>query len=100
MKKSQRLSYMVSLIFVLIMAVTASTILYNLYPIVAQQEEEEQQKQQQQQQPLSLNDIFDKADNSVVQITRSIPPPTNIQITIGQRPSAIPYLTEAPQPSP
>jgi S1-C subfamily serine protease len=76
MKKSQRLSYMVSLIFVLIMAVTASTILYNLYPIVAQQEE--QQKQEQQQQPLSLNDIFDKADNSVVQITRSIPLPINI----------------------
>jgi S1-C subfamily serine protease len=50
----------------------------NLYNVDAQIQEQEQQ--QLQQQPLSLNDIFNKVEKSVVQITRSVPPAVNILI--------------------
>jgi S1-C subfamily serine protease len=42
------------------------------------------QEQKVRQQPLSLNDIFNKVEKSVVQITRSVPPAVNILIPESQ----------------
>jgi S1-C subfamily serine protease len=50
----------------------------NIYNVNAQAQE--QKEQQQQQQPLSLNDVFNKVEKSVVQITRPVLPPANILI--------------------
>jgi S1-C subfamily serine protease len=61
----------------LIVAPLSSVSFSNLYNVDAQIQEQEQQLQQQ---PLSLNDIFNEVEKSVVQITRSVPPPVNILI--------------------
>jgi S1-C subfamily serine protease len=61
----------------LIVAILSFVSFSNLYNVDAQIQEQEQQLQQQ---PLSLNDIFNKVEKSVVQITRSVPPPINILI--------------------
>lgn len=62
---------------ILIVALLSSVSFSNLYNVDAQIQEQEQQLQQQ---PLSLNDIFNEVEKSVVQITRSVPPPVNILI--------------------
>lgn len=62
---------------ILIVALLSSVSFSNLYNADAQIQEQEQQLQQQ---PLSLNDIFNEVEKSVVQITRSVPPPVNILI--------------------
>jgi S1-C subfamily serine protease len=62
---------------ILIVALLSSVSFSNLYNVDAQIQEQEQQLQQQ---PLSLNDMFNEVEKSVVQITRSVPPPVNILI--------------------
>jgi S1-C subfamily serine protease len=62
---------------ILIVAILSFVSFSNLYNVDAQIQEQEQQLQQQ---PLSLNDIFNKVEKSVVQITRSVPPAVNILI--------------------
>jgi S1-C subfamily serine protease len=63
---------------ILIVAMLSFVNFSNPYNVDAQIQEQEQQ--QLQQQPLSLNDIFNKVEKSVVQITRSVPPAVNILI--------------------
>lgn len=63
---------------ILIAAMLSFVNFSNPYNVDAQIQEQEQQ--QLQQQPLSLNDIFNKVEKSVVQITRSVPPAVNILI--------------------
>jgi S1-C subfamily serine protease len=82
MKQSLLLSYpfvnsILIICCVLIVAILSFVSFSNLYNVDAQIQEQEQQLQQQ---PLSLNDIFNKVEKSVVQITRSVPPPINILI--------------------
>jgi S1-C subfamily serine protease len=62
---------------ILIVGLLSSVSFSNVYNVDAQIQEQEQQLQQQ---PLSLNDIFNEVEKSVVQITRSVPPPINILI--------------------
>jgi S1-C subfamily serine protease len=57
----------------LVVAVLSSTNFSNPYHATAQVQEQEKQ-----QQPLSLNDIFNKGEKSVVQITKSVVPPASI----------------------
>jgi len=71
MKQSLMLSFIIPLLVICGMLVA---ILSNPYHVTAQVQEQEEQ----QQQPLSLNDIFNKVEKSVVQITRSVLPPANI----------------------
>ena len=82
MKQSILLSYpfvnfMLIICCILIVAILSFVSFSNLYNVDAQIQEQEQQLQQQ---PLSLNDIFNKVEKSVVQITRSVPPAVNILI--------------------
>jgi S1-C subfamily serine protease len=62
---------------IFIVAILSFVSFSNLYNVDAQIQEQEQQLQQQ---PLSLNDIFNKVEKAVVQITRSVPPAVNILI--------------------
>ena len=83
MKPSFLLSYpfvnsMLIICCILIVGMLSFVSFSNLYNVDAQIQEQEQQ--QLQQQPLSLNDIFNKVEKSVVQITRSVPPALNILI--------------------
>jgi S1-C subfamily serine protease len=73
MKQSLLLSFSF-IIPLLVICGMLVAILSNPYHVTAQVQEQEEQ----QQQPLSLNDIFNKVEKSVVQITRSVLPPTNI----------------------
>jgi S1-C subfamily serine protease len=80
MKQSLLLSYLfvnsiLRICCILMVAILSFASFSNLYNIDAQIQGQEQQLQQQ---PLSLNDIFNKVEKSVVQITRSVPPPVNI----------------------
>src|SRR5919108_1280941 len=82
MKQSILLSYpfvnsMLIICCILIVAILSFVSFSNLYNVDAQIQEQEQQLQEQ---PLSLNDIFNKVEKSVVQITRSVPPAVNILI--------------------
>src|SRR5215207_11009347 len=65
-----------SIVFLLSISiiVTLGPTLSGSYNLVAQ--EEVNQQQQQQLQPLSIYDIFNKVEDSVVQITTSVPPST------------------------
>src|SRR5918996_5827299 len=66
-----------SIVFLLSISiiVTLWPTLLGSYNLVAQ-EEVNQQQQQRQLQPLSIYDIFNKVEDSVVQITTSVPPST------------------------
>ena len=80
MRQSLLLSYpflnsLLIICCILIVAMLSFVNFSNLYSVDAQIQEQEQQ---QLQQPLSLNDIFNKVEKSVVQITRSVPPAVNI----------------------
>jgi S1-C subfamily serine protease len=73
MKQSLLLSFSF-IIPLLVICGMLVAILSNPYHVTAQVQEQEEQ----QQQPLSLNDIFNSVEKSVVQITRSVVPPANI----------------------
>lgn len=72
--KQSLLLFFSFIILLLVFCGMLVAILSNLYHVTAQVQEQEEQ----QQQPLSLNDIFNKVEKSVVQITRSVLPPANI----------------------
>ena len=58
----------------IVVAILSSSNFSNFYNVNARTQEQEQQRQQ----PFSINDIFNRVEKSIVQITRPVVPPFNV----------------------